>query len=143
MDVQTDDPKRETVLLDVYHRMTEEIQEQFLHHGYKLVGMADKHSVRLYFLCETMERLLDLRRKLDSGELKKIILQLFEGLLAEVGSSTLWSIEIDHISIVNFDSTQQYFSKYRGTYSTILTVYAHCYFLMLMHDNYSKGRIIM
>jgi len=49
----------------------------------ELIAVQKEHSIRLYFLCSTLEALQTLRRLLESGQLKESIEELFNFLLTD------------------------------------------------------------
>jgi len=49
----------------------------------ELIAVQKEHSIRLYFLCSTLEALQTLRRLLESGQLKESIEEWFNSLLTD------------------------------------------------------------
>ena len=55
--------------------------------GIEIIAVKKSCSIRLYFLCESLESLWELRKLFESGQLKLIIEQLFNSWLTIISSA--------------------------------------------------------
>jgi len=78
----------------------------------ELIAVEKEHSIRLYFLCSTLEALQTLRRLLESGQLKKFIEDLFNFLLTDDIQSK--QVHLTHLRLVNYCSSMDYFNNGRN-----------------------------
>jgi len=77
--------------------------------GIELIAVEKEHSIRLYFLCSTLEALQTLRRLLESGQLKEFIEKLFNSLLTD--DIQFKPVHLTHLSLVNYCSSMDYFNN--------------------------------
>jgi len=79
--------------------------------GIELLAVEKEHSIRLYFLCCTLEALQTLGRLLEAGQLKESIEELFNSLLTD--DSQFKPVHLTHLSLVNYCSSMEYFNNGR------------------------------
>jgi len=77
----------------------------------ELLAVEKEHSIRLYFLCCTLEALQTLGRLLEAGQLKESIEELFNSLLTD--DSQFKPVHLTHLSLVNYCSSMEYFNNGR------------------------------
>jgi len=75
----------------------------------ELIAVEKEHSIRLYFLCSTLEGLQKLRRLLESGQLKQSIEELFNSLLTD--DIQFEPVHLTHLSLINYWSCKVYFNN--------------------------------
>jgi len=85
----------------------------------ELIAVEKEHSIRLYFLCSTLEALQTLSRLLESGQLKESIEELFNSLLAD--DIQFKPVHLTHLSLMNYCSSMDYFNNGRPIKCQILT----------------------
>jgi len=78
----------------------------------ELIAVKKEHSIRLYFLCSTLEALQTIRRLLESEELKESIEELFNSLLTD--DIQFKPVHLTHPSLINYCSSRDYFNNGRN-----------------------------
>jgi len=93
-------------LIVVKYKVTMTLTETGFHQYYhqllaipdvELIAVQKEHSIRLYFLCFTLNALQPLRSLFESGQLKEFIEELFNSLLTDDSHSIgkLITVEFD------------------------------------------------
>ena len=97
-------------------RLMRELQERYA--GLQLVSMCASRSVRLYFLCPSLEALELLRDLLDSGRLKFIVEELFGLLLT---GTQFGSVSVKLLYLIEYCTSAEYLSNPPGKPFTYLS----------------------
>jgi len=99
--------------------------------GIELLAVQKEHSIRLYFLCFTLEALQTFRRLLESGQLKESIEELFNSLLTD--DIQFKPVQLTHLSLVNYCSSMDYFNNGRNNVTSLTNCqnFALCVFMLL------------
>ena len=108
---------RYTVTMD-----SENYQNLFRISGSKIIYVKKHCSIRIYYLCESLEALWELRKLFDSDQLKIVIEELFNSWLINIKSNhieaqttVIAAVRLTHLSLVDYCHSEECINN--GLYS--------------------------